>query len=155
MQPVNRAALDPRCLSTTRPQDTLEDAQVELQGWLLIGSFTGGWDTRIIQATTNFDGMCRPASYQAFVFYHGVFAGTLSPQEMLSRTDGALGDFALQGRGVDNGPVQITASFRRYKSEDALCCPSANSSVGYTIILENGQPLVRPMQATTSPIGPG
>jgi hypothetical protein len=77
---VNRAEIDPRCLTTTRPPDTLEDTQVEHQGWLLVGSYSGGWGTRIVQATSAFDGMCRPNSFQAFVFYLGIYAGSLSPQ---------------------------------------------------------------------------
>jgi hypothetical protein len=43
------------------------------------------------RGTAGYDGMCRPRQYQDFVFVGSVFAGTLSPQPMDSRTDGALG----------------------------------------------------------------
>jgi hypothetical protein len=74
---------------------------------------------------------------------------------MMARSDGALGDIVLLGRGADNGPVQITATFSRYKNEDALCCPSARSNVTYFVELANGQPVVRPTQAGTTPTSPG
>ncbi len=29
-------------------------------GWNLVGAYQGGWQTRVIRATANYDGMCRP-----------------------------------------------------------------------------------------------
>jgi hypothetical protein len=73
------------------------------------------------------DGMCRPMSYQAFVFSNGSFVGTLSPVPMDSRTDGALSTFRL----LDASRVQ--AEFARYTESDPLCCPSRISTVDYSV----------------------
>ena len=154
MQPVNRAELDTRCLRSVRSSETLDDAQVEKQGWLLVGTYLGGWNARVVQGATNFDGMCRPLGYQYFVFSHGVFAGTLSPVPMNARTDGALNSVFLNGPETPGGPLSISTSFGRYMPEDALCCPSATSSLSFQVTLENGKPLVVPMQAFTNPNAP-
>jgi len=85
--------------------------------------------------------MCRPREYQAFVFVRGVFAGTLSPQPMESRSDGSLGRLFLQNE------KQLIAEYQRYDKSDPLCCPTKHTSVVFDI--ENG-PLVRPVSASTS-----
>jgi hypothetical protein len=150
-QPVNRAELDARCLRTIRPSESDEDAQVEKQGWLLVSPYTGGWNVRIIQGATGFDGMCRPLGYQYFVFSNGAFAGTLSPLAMDARTDGSLNTVFVNGPESPNGPLAISANFGRYTAEDALCCPSSTSSVSFQVRLEDGQPLVAPTQVSTYP----
>ena len=45
-QVTNPAEIDERCLHTIRPAESSEDAQVEQQGWLLVGTYTGGWHAR-------------------------------------------------------------------------------------------------------------
>ena len=87
--PPSAAPPDPRCLETLRPPETAEDQQVSAAGWGLVGQFTGGWGLRIVTGQSGFDGMCRPLSYQVFVFSGGTYAGTMSPGPMDSRTDGA------------------------------------------------------------------
>ena len=151
---VNRANADPRCLSSARPRDTAEDTQVEQAGWILVDAYTAGWETRIVRGTSRFDGMCRPNNFQVFVFYQGVFAGTLSPQEMMARTDGALGEVALFGPGALGGPIQLMGTFQRYTQQDPLCCPSARTRVTYSLVLENGQPVVRATRADAVPTMP-
>jgi heat shock protein HslJ len=88
--------------------------------------------------------MCRPRQYQDFVFVRGVFAGTLSPQPMDSRADGAIGQVWLQ-----NG-TQLTAEYARYAANDALCCPSRMTSVVFDIA--GDKRVVRPVSASTSNI---
>jgi len=149
--PVNRAELDTRCLRSVRSPETLEDAQVEQQGWLLVGTYSGGWNARVVQGATNFDGMCRPVGYQYFVFSYSVFAGTLSPTPMDARSDGALNRMFLNGPEAPSGPLSISTSYGRYKPEDALCCPSATSSLTFQVTLQEGKPLVVPMQVFTNP----
>jgi LppP/LprE lipoprotein len=135
--------VDPRCRALARPAELEEDKRLRERGWDLVGEFQGGWQIRIILATAGYDGMCRPRQYQAFVFVHGVFAGTLSPQPMDSRTDGALDQVHLRGDG------RLTAEFRRYAASDPLCCPSRTTSVMFEIA--SGTPVVRPVAASTSP----
>ena len=50
----------------------------------------------MISGLAAYDGMCRPLGYQSFVFVDGVFAGTVSPEPMNSRTTGAATDVNLR-----------------------------------------------------------
>jgi hypothetical protein len=143
--PRVQAPIDTRCRELARPPQVNEDTRVRDQGWDLVGPFQGGWRTVIIRGTASYDGMCRPLQYQGFVFVRGVFAGTLSPQPMDSRTDGALGMVSLQSE------TQLTAEYPRYKKSDALCCPSSTTLVVFDVAKD--PPVVRPVSASTSPAG--
>src|SRR5262245_62057315 len=85
--------------------------------------------------------MCRPRQYQTFVFVQGAFAGTLSPQPMNSRTDGALSQVSLQIN------PRLTAEYLRYAEKDALCCPSRTTRVVFEITKDGA---VQPVSASTS-----
>jgi len=85
--------------------------------------------------------MCRPLTYQEFVFVRGVFAGTLSPGTMDSRADGSLNRVTLQG------DRRLVAEYARYTRADALCCPSRTTSVVFEIAPD--QVLVRPLSTST------
>src|SRR5262245_33385380 len=139
---IQGIATDPRCRDTARPPQLDEDTRVREQGWDLVGAFQGGWVVLVIGGTAGYDGMCRPRQYQDFVFVRGVFAGTLSPQAMDSRTDGALGRVSLQSA------TRLTAEFARYTAADALCCPSRTTSVTFEVASEG--PILRPISASTS-----
>ena len=136
-------AVDPRCRTSARPPQLEEDERLREQGWDLVGSYQGGWQIVVIRGTAGYDGMCRPRQYQDFVFVRGVFAGTLSPQAMDSRTDGALGPVYLQSDS------RLTAEYERYTATDALCCPSRTTSVEFEIATDT--PVLRPVSASTSP----
>src|SRR5262249_44971049 len=125
-----------------RPPQVDEDKQVRSQGWDLVGPFQGGWQVLLNRGAAGYDGMCRPLKYQDFVFVRGAFAGTLSPQPMDSRTDGALNHVSLLSE------TQGTASFARYDTSDALCCPSKTTHVVFDIAKDS--PVVRPVSASTS-----
>jgi heat shock protein HslJ len=133
---------DARCRADARPVQLPEDRQVRDRGWDLIGAFQGGWQTVVIRGAASYDGMCRPSPYQDFVFVRGTFAGTLSPQPMYSRTDGAISRVWLQ-----NG-TQLTAEYTRYAASDPLCCPSRMTSVIFDVA--GDKPAVRPVSASTS-----
>jgi hypothetical protein len=94
--PKLEGPIDQRCREAARPPQLDEDTRVREQGWDLVGPFQGGWRTVVVRGTAGYDGMCRPRQYQEFVFVRGVFAGTLAPQPMDSRTDGALARVSLQ-----------------------------------------------------------
>jgi hypothetical protein len=126
--PQSAAPPDPRCLETLRPPETAEDQQVSAAGWGLVGQFTGGWGLRIVAGQSGFDGMCRPLSYQVFVFSGGTYAGTMSPGPMDARTDGAW-----QQAQIFSGGQSLSATFARYRFEDPLCCPSGSSVVTYNL----------------------
>lgn len=140
--PKIESAVDPRCRELARPQQLTEDARVRERGWDLVGAFQGGWDIVVIGAAAGYDGMCRPLQYQHFVFVRGVFAGTLSPEPMNSRSDGAIGQVWLRNQ------TQLTAEYSRYRETDALCCPSARTAVVFEI--EGSPPTVRPVSVSTS-----
>jgi hypothetical protein len=96
----------------------------------------------VVRGAAGYDGMCRPRQYQDFVFVRGAFAGTLSPQPMDSRTDGAIGRVFLQS------DRRVTAEFARYTAKDPLCCPSSSTTVEFAI--EGDPPIARALSASTS-----
>jgi len=135
--------VDPRCKDLARPPELEADQRLRDQGWDLVGPYQGGWQILVIRGTASYDGMCRPMQYQVFVFVRGVFAGTLSPAPMNSRTDGALNQVTL--RGSD----QLTAEYLRYTSKDALCCPSSTTTVAFEIASDDT--VLRPVSGSTLP----
>jgi hypothetical protein len=109
-----------------KPANAAEKA-LAARGWLMYGPVYSYDSTRIVTALSGFDGMCRPLGYQAFVYWDGRYAGTLSPLPMNSRTDGALTSIHL------TGPARFSADFARYRESDPLCCPSRVDSVAYEL----------------------
>jgi hypothetical protein len=134
---------DSRCGEAARPPESEADRRVRGRGWQLVGAYEGGWEIVVIRGTAGYDGMCRPRGYQDFVFVRGTFAGTLSPQPMDSRTDGALSQVFIQGRNL------LAAEYLRYAPSDPLCCPSGTTSVVFEI--DPATLLLRPISASTSP----
>lgn len=109
------------------------------RGWDLIGQATVAWQIRVIGATADYDGMCRPRRYQYFVFRQGTFVGTLSPDLMESRTDGALTRVTIESA------TRLKADYARYAPEDPLCCPSGRTTVLFS--LEETPPRLTPLSA--------
>jgi hypothetical protein len=109
------------CLVRVRSAAGPEESALTAVGWQLTPEWptTRRGDMAVVMATEDFDGMCRPSGFNAFVFVAGRFAGTIAPEAMGARSDGQLfrpPDFAPDGR--------LDASFLRYASFDPLCCPS-------------------------------
>lgn len=143
---------NPQCATTGRPPETDEDRDVAARGWVLVGTYQGGYGALVITGTSDFDGMCRPWGFQTFVFYHGTFIGTISPELMNSRTDGGQREvFISPSFSRAGAPPTLTASFSRYTAMDPLCCPSATSSVDYRIEYTSGGWVLTATGATTSP----
>jgi hypothetical protein len=140
--PTVQGPVDSKCRELARPPQLEEDKRVRDQGWDLVGAFQGGWQTLVIRGTASYDGMCRPRQYQEFVFVRGVFAGTLSPNAMDSRTDGALERVFLQSNS------RLSAEYARYAAKDSLCCPSRTTSIVFEIVSDPS--VVRPVSASTS-----
>ena len=134
----------PYCEPVVRPSETSEDAQVAGRGWLLLAPYQLGWNVSVVQGTLGFDVNCRPVTYQLFVFVDGVFAGTLAPEPMLSRDDGALVDFGLGADGV-------SALYDRYMPSDGLCCPSGQTQVWFAVERTPAGPVVMPSRAEDLP----
>ncbi len=141
---------DPRCRATARADTTEEDRQVQAHGWELIGQPTVKGELRVVGGAANYDGMCRPLSYQYFVFSAHTFAGTLSPNLMNSRTDGALNHVAIEGDG------RLTVRYARYADADPLCCPSRTTTVVFGVSQDppSVQPLTAKTAANLSPAAP-
>lgn len=133
--------VDPRCRESARPPQLQEDQRLHEQGWDLVGAYQGGWQMLVIGGTAGYDGMCRPRQFQNFVFVNGVYAGTLSPRPMDSRTDGALERVVLQGAG------RLTGEYARYGANDALCCPSRTTHVVFGMSTDD---VLHPVSASTS-----
>ena len=140
--PKLQGPVDSRCRELARPPQLEEDKRVREQGWDLVGAYQGGWQILVIRGTASYDGMCRPRQYQDFVFVRGVFAGTLSPQVMDSRTDGALARVFLESDS------RLMAEYHRYAAADPLCCPSGTTRVVFDIAKDT--PVVRAVSASTS-----
>jgi hypothetical protein len=141
----------PPCGRDERPVETFEDEAVAAAGWRLFRTYEAGWGVTVIHALTGYDGMCRPMGYQVFVFANGHFAGTISPEPMNSRTDGAGGTVLLLAPGD-----ALSAAFQRYAESDPLCCPSRRSLVGYSIELDRTatRPVLLVAQVSTIPNEP-
>ncbi|MDH3494694.1 MAG: YbaY family lipoprotein, partial [Acidobacteriota bacterium] len=121
------------CRDNVRTPESIADRAVTRAGWSLFGAAQVYGSATLINGMASVDRMCRPTQYNTFVFVGNRFAGTLSPDVMNSRTDGALADANL------SNATSITAEFLRYTSSDALCCPSQMSSVSYKIGAANVQ----------------
>lgn len=126
------------CERAIRAPQVSEDEAVAAAGWELYGPVQLYGETTIITGMANADGMCRPLEHQAFVFVDGEFAGTLSPTTMNSRTDGNL--FAID-LILSN---YMRGAYQRYEPEDALCCPSGENFLFFTIEEQEGVPVVVP-----------
>lgn len=133
------------CKDLARPAKTAIDQMVVEAGWQLFGPLEIFGDTAIVRGMANADGQCRPLEYQVFVFYNGKFAGTVSPVPMNSRTDGSLKDIFLYREKT------LNSEFARYQDSDAMCCPSASTSVQFAIDTNNSTPVLVPTSSNTYP----
>ncbi len=141
--PRTLVAIDPRCQSQIRQPDSLADRAVTRAGWSLFGAAQTFGAVTVVNGMAGADGMCRPSLYNTFVFVNNRFAGTLSPTTMEARSDGSL------YRATLNSPESVTAEFARYRTSDALCCPSQKSIVSYTVT-SGARAIVRPDDVKTS-----
>ncbi|MCC7371647.1 MAG: LppP/LprE family lipoprotein [Chloroflexi bacterium] len=146
--PPFAATSDPRCLEQLKPAESDAGRAIEAAGWKLFSGDLADTHVRIVRGLAAFDGMCRPMAYQVFAFTASTppqFLGTLSPTPMDARTDGALNQIELVN--LD----RVIARYSRYKDSDALCCPSAVSTVTYRVEQRGtGQVLLR-MNTVTEP----
>ncbi len=126
------------CHISIRLPQLPEDQILHKAGWALTGPAQIYGYTTVIKAMADADGMCRPLKYQVFVFTNGEFSGTLSPLLMDSRTDGNLIEYNLYREGY------IDATFSRYTTTDAMCCPSQQSRLFYQIKEQNGSIILMP-----------
>jgi hypothetical protein len=130
---------DPQCVERERPAETDEDDALIAEGWHLFLPYQRGWGVTLISGLSGYDGMCRPLGYQSFVFVDGVFAGTISPEPMDSRTTGAATDVNLWFAD------QVSADYLRYAPDDPLCCASETDSVEFTIEDTPDGPVLNPV----------
>lgn len=124
------------CGQQERPAETPQDQALVDAGWRLFLAYQQGWGVTLVSGLSGYDGMCRPIGYQDFVFVDGEFAGTLAPEPMASRTDGASDGANLWSAET------ISAQYRRYAPDDALCCPSSSNYVEFTITRGGDGPVV-------------
>jgi hypothetical protein len=143
--PATPGAINPRCLEAPRQPASGEERQVAAAGWRLTAEPRTGPGITVVGGHTDFDGMCRPFAYQAFVFVDGVYAGTLSPLLMNSREDGILSEALLTEAD------RPRARFARYRPSDPLCCPSALSEVRYEVERTKAGPRLLAVAASTGP----
>jgi hypothetical protein len=134
---------NPQCLPQKRPVETAADQALVDAGWTLYAGYNAGWNTYVVRALSGYDGMCRPLGYNVFVFVDDQLAGTISPDMMDSRTDGA-GDVRFFSTRDS-----IVGEFQRYTPTDPLCCPSGTASVFYQIMRTRSGPLLVPQSVTS------
>lgn len=139
------AAIVSRC-KLKPPETTAAERAVKSAGWITFWNVDQQLvrdDVEVVGGMRGADGMCRPVSYQLFVFVGGRFAGTLSPTPMSSRLDASSGVVRV-------APPQISTEFSRYTKSDPLCCPSARMTVRYRIDRGADGPLVVPVDVRTT-----
>jgi hypothetical protein len=124
------------------PRSTSAERAVDAAGWIPFWNVDQQLvreDIEIVGGMSGADGMCRPTTYNLFVFVSGRFAGVLSPTPMTSRLDSSSGVVRLPL------PV-ITAEFARFTSTDPLCCPSSHVTVRYRIDRTAAGAVVAPLE---------
>jgi hypothetical protein len=141
----DKTALITRC-GLKRPAATAPEKALDAAGWITFWNFDQQLvrdGIEIVAGMSGADGMCRPADYNLFVFVDGRYAGTLSPETMVSRTDGSSGAVRM--------PLpQLTAEFSRFAPTDPLCCPSSRVTVRYRIDRPSEGPVVIPVDVRTT-----
>ncbi len=147
-KPESDADLRARCNEQRRPPSSAADRAVVAAGWTLFGPLQIFGDTALITAMADVDGMCRPMAYQGFVFVGEALVGGIAPAPMNARGDGAETQVMLTGSGA------LFAEFARYTADDALCCPSRQSVVTYSIDGPAGKAVLTPVSAFTQPNTP-
>jgi hypothetical protein len=143
--PQADTSMNARCLRAglTRKPSTALDRAIVAAGWMLFNKPSVDGTSVILDGQVGFDGMCRPAYYQAFVFSRGRFAGTLAPKAMQSRTLGSLQTPKFASA------TKIVATFNHYTAADPLCCPSKLTDVAFILRSTPRGPLVAPLSART------
>jgi LppP/LprE lipoprotein len=141
-----------RCRARERPAAGPEETRVAAAGWRL----EEYWPTRragdltLVMGNAEYDGMCRDASFNGFVFVGGRFAGTIAPAPMSARTDGVLSDLP-----TISSDRRVVASFIRYAPSDPLCCPSRGQTrVTYRVDAPAAGPVLVPDQIVQVPPTP-
>ena len=132
-----------RCTYLPMMRNTPGERTVADAGWLPFHMFDRQIvqrDVEIVGGLAGVDGMCRPVDFNVFVFVSGRLAGTLSPADMASRTDGSIGG-AIRLAEDDT----IAAEFARYAEPDPLCCPSTRVTVRFRIDRKAMPPVVVPV----------
>lgn len=134
-----------RCPNLIRQPDTLYERRMVSAGWMLYGGIQSYGLTQVVTALSGADGMCHPMGHQAFVFVDNNYAGTLSPVEMDSRTNGDLTTIRFPGA------TSISAEFVRCRGGESLCIPTRISYVTYEVS-GNQAPVVTPVAIVTKPL---
>jgi len=141
----DKTSVSKRCGLQRQPA-TAQEKALDAAGWIPFWNFDQQLlrdGVEIVGGMSGADGMCRPANYNLFVFVEGRYAGTLSPEMMVSRTDGSS--------GVARMPLpQLTVEFSRYGPSDPLCCPSSRVTVRYRIDRSAAGAVVIPVDVRTT-----
>jgi hypothetical protein len=140
--PKSTAESPATCPGLLRAPETSEEREVSEAGWFLLKRTQLASGISLVTGFLGVDGMCRPQDYQGFVFSRGVFAGTMSPVLMSTRTDGAMGD-----AWIEDG--RVLAEFGRYGRNDPLCCASGVTEVSFELKDEGDRPLLTPVRSAT------
>jgi hypothetical protein len=123
----HREAFNPMCdpFTPTPTRMTRNERLILDNNWRLSGASNprnvAGLSIELVTGFRQFDAMCRLAEYQVFVFVNDRPIGTLSPDLMDAREDGALSGATI----LDSG--EISATYARY-------APSRTSTVTFSIV---------------------
>ncbi len=133
-----------RCAVVVRQPTLPQDKLLTKMGWTLTGAAHVFGNTTVVTVAEAFDGMCRPLKFDTYVFVGNRVAGTLSPGQMDSRTDGSLVNVQMTDER------NLTAEYVRYRDSDALCCPYKTEAVTFVIKPDGANFLLVPESKTQS-----
>ncbi len=133
-----------RCAVMVRQPTLPQDFLLTKMNWTLTGAAQVYGKTTVVSTAEAFDGMCRPLKFQTLVFVGNRVAGTLSPGQMDSRTDGSLVNVQMTGER------NLTPEYVRYRESDALCCPYKTEAVTFVIKPDGANFLLVPESKTQS-----
>jgi len=138
-----------RCAVVVRQPTLPQDQLLTKMGWTLTGAAHVFGNTTVVTASEVLDGMCRPLKFDTYVFVGNRVAGTLSPGQMDSRTDGSLVNVQLTGE------KNLTAEYVRYRKSDPLCCPYKTEAVTFVIKPDGANFLLLPELKIDTSAGDG
>lgn len=138
-----------RCAAVIRQPTLAQDKLLTKMGWTPVGAAHVFGQTTVVTVAEALDGMCRPLKFDTFVFVGNRVAGTLSPGQMDSRTDGYLTNVRLTGE------KNLTAEYARYRASDPLCCPYKTEAVTFVIKPDGANFLLVPESKIDTSAGNG
>lgn len=117
---ADNCSADAPAPNTPEEKELVASGNRHLTGKAARGGLAG--ETYAVEAALGYDGQCRPDPYQIYVFHNQKLVGTVVPQAMHARSDGAITDFKL----LDAQHLQ--ADIAHYGPDAPACCASSTET---------------------------